>query len=89
VANKSGEYTPIMCNLPTGSYNNLSDAQADLDGYDVLTMPREFNLDSSTGYLICRMTIRKTGGNWTHKGTTDLRGQTPATATGGAEWSSK
>ena len=84
VGNKTGEYAPIMCNLPIGSYNNLSDAQADLDGYDIFTLPREFNLDSSTGFLICRITVRKAGGNWTHKGTVDLRGQTPATATGGA-----
>jgi hypothetical protein len=80
VANKSGEYTPIMCNLPTGSYNNVSDARADLDGYDVLSIPSAFNTESSTGFLICRITLR----NLLHLGTIDLRGQTPATASGGA-----
>lgn len=84
VGNKTGEYSPIMCNLPTGSYNNQSNAEADLDGNDVLTMPREFNLESSTGFLICRMTFKNTNGNWSHKSTVDLRGQTPQTATGGA-----
>jgi hypothetical protein len=84
VANKGGEYAPVMCNLPNGSYNNLADAQGDVDGYDVLTMPREFNLESSTGFLICRMTLRQSSGTWVHHSTVDLRGQTPATATGGA-----
>ena len=84
VGNKTGEYAPIMCNLPTGSYNTLSAAQADLDGYDVLTMPREFNLESSTGFLIARVTVRQSGGTWTYHSTVDLRGQTPQTATGGA-----
>ena len=84
VGNKTGEYAPIMCNLPDGSYNTLSDAQADVDGHDVLTMPREFNLESSTGFLIVRMTVRQSGGTWVHHAQVDLRGQTPSTASGGA-----
>jgi len=84
VANKSGEYGPVMVNLPTGSYANQANAERDVDGFDVLTMPREFNLESSTGFLIARMTFQITAGNWSHKSTIDLRGQTPSTATGGA-----
>ena len=52
-----------MVNLPNGTYNNLTDAQNDTSGYDVLTIPREFNIESSTGFLIARVTVRKTGGS--------------------------
>ena len=79
VANKGGEYAPMMCNLPGGSYTTLAGAQADTSGYDVLTIPHAFNKDSSTGYLICRVTMR----NLLHLGTVDLRGATPSTVTGG------
>lgn len=84
VANKTGQYNPVMVNIPTGSYNVLADAQNDVSGYDVFDIPREFNLDSSTGFLICRLTFRKLGGTWVYQSTVDLRGQTPLTATGGA-----
>jgi len=87
VANKTGEYSPLMLNLPNGSYTNKANAEGDVDGYDVLTMPREFNLESSTGFLIARITIRDTA-TWTYGSYVDLRGQTPATATGGASGTS-
>jgi hypothetical protein len=84
VANKTGEYTAVMCNLPDGSYANQTSAENDMQGYDVFTMPREFNLESSTGFLIARLTMRNNAGNWTHISTVDLRGSTPSVATGGA-----
>jgi hypothetical protein len=83
VANKGGEYSPVFANLPTGSYNNLSDAQGDVDGYDVYDIPHEFAQDSSTGFLICRITFKKTGGTWAYQSTVDLRGVKPTTVTGG------
>jgi len=75
VGNKSGEYSPIMCKLPSGKYVSAVSAKNDVDGYDDLTMPREFGLDSSTGVPICRMTLRWTGGTstLTHISTLDLR----------------
>ena len=83
VVNKSGEYTPAMLNLPTGSYNKESDANADISGYDVLTMPAAFNTDSSTGFLIARVTMELSGGTWAVKSTVDLRGSTPQSVVGG------
>jgi hypothetical protein len=86
VANKSGEYGPILMNLPNGSYSAESDATADVSGFDVFTIPREFNLESSTGFLICRTTLKHSpagGGTWTHVATTDLRGANPITAGSG------
>jgi len=77
VGNKTGEYTPLMAQLPNGSYSTQTSAENDVDGYDVLSMPRQFAIDSSTGVPICRMTLRWTGGlgTLTHISTKDLRGQ--------------
>ena len=83
VANKSGEYSPLLVNLPTGSYNNLSDAQGDVSGYDVFDLPRAFNKESSTAFLIARLTFRSTGGTWVYQSTVDLRGTSPTNVTGG------
>lgn len=75
VANKTGEYSPVMAKLPSGSYSSKISAENDVDSLDDLTMPREFALDSSTGVRLCRMTMRYTGGFTTlnHISTTDLR----------------
>lgn len=83
VANKAGEFHQVMINLPSGFYNTLSGAREDADGHDNFTMPREFNLDSSNGFLIARLTLRKLSSSWTLHQTVDLRGTTPQTATGG------
>jgi hypothetical protein len=83
-ANKSGEYDPLLVLIPNGSYNNLSDATNDVSGYDVLDLPRQFTLDSGTGFLICRLTFRSTGGTWVHQATKDLRGTFPSSVSGGS-----
>jgi len=85
VVNKSGEFGPLMVNLPTGSYNNQSDAQNDVDGEDVFTIPAPFATESTTGFLIARITLRHqnaSGGTWTHVGTVDIRGLDPQVAKG-------
>ncbi len=84
VVNKTGEFDSIICNLPGGTYNTLSQAENDASGFDDFSIPREFSIDSGTGFLICRMTIQNVVGSWTHISTTDLRGTTPSSATGGA-----
>jgi len=73
VGNKGGTHSPMMCQVPNGSYSTQTAAENDVDGYDNLAMPREFALDSSTGVPICRMTLRWSGANLTHISTTDLR----------------
>ncbi len=83
VGNKGGEYSPILVNIPGGSYNSLSGAQGDIDGHDVFDIPREFVLESSTAVLVCRLTFRKTGGTWAYQSTVNLRGKNPTTASGG------
>jgi hypothetical protein len=86
VANKTSEYTPMMINMPSGSYNTLAGALADSSGYDNYSIPREFRQESTTGYLVCRMTIRNNtagGGTFTLEDTVDLRGDTPRTVGSG------
>jgi len=83
VANKNGEHESIMINLPSGFYNGQSSAENDISGYDDFTIPREFSIDSSVGFLIARITIQM-GTTWTHVSEVDLRGTSPQTASGGA-----
>jgi len=84
VANKTGEYAPLMCNLPTGSYATETSANNDATGYTVTTIPSEFTSESCTGFLICKVTCHQNpSGTWTLGDTTDLRGSIPATAAGG------
>ena len=83
VVNKTGEYSPVMVNIPTGRYNNAKDAQGDVDGYDIYSIPRQFSRESSTGFLVARLTFRKVGGTWVYQSTVDLRGTTPSIVTGG------
>ena len=81
VANKSGELSSLMVNLPGGFYTLQSDAEVDSNGHDVYDIPREFNIESGTAFLIARVTFQM-GSTWDHISTVDLRGLTPATASG-------
>ena len=85
VGNKSNQYHPVMINLPSCYYTQQADAESDVDGCDDLTMPREFTVESSTGFLIARLTIKYgAGGSWVLESTTDLRGQNQFSAGGGS-----
>ncbi|KKN26531.1 hypothetical protein LCGC14_0873580 [marine sediment metagenome] len=84
VANETGTFTPTVINLPSGQYTSQADAENDVLGFDDFTIPREFLNDSSTGFLICRLTIQHKNTTWQYKSTTDLRGTSPQTASGGA-----
>ena len=83
VANKTGEYEPTMINLPSGGYTTQGNAETDADGYANFSIPRQFGLDSSTGFLIAKITVRRTASTWTYGSYVDLRGQTPTSVTGG------
>ena len=85
-ANKTGEYSPMVINLPSGFYNSQSAAENDTSGYDDFDVPREFNRESSTGFMIARITcqMKTGGGTWVVASTVDLRGTTPQIASGGA-----
>ena len=84
VANKGGEYDPLMVNMPTGTYNQLSAAQSDLERYTVLDIPRSYVIESSTGFLIAAITVHETGGTWEFESWVDLRHERPSTVVGGA-----
>ena len=82
VANKTGETSHLMCNLPNGSYNTEADAVADANGYSNYTIPVQFK---GVGFLVARFTIKKATNVWTYNsgvGYQDLRGFIPNTTAG-------
>ena len=68
--------------MPTDVYSNVADAQADISSTAVFDIPREFNTESSTGYLIAKITFQKKSGTWNNLGWTDLRGSSARSAAG-------
>jgi len=83
VVNEDTGDCKLMCNLPTGSYNNQSSLVADPDKYTVYTIPQDF---VGVGFLIAELQLREqsaSGGTWTEIDTIDLRGQLPSKAAGG------
>ena len=77
--NKTGEHEPLGVKLPSGSYTSLTDAQNDVLGYDDFSLPVSFKTNA---LMICRLTFQMKA-TWVYHSTTDLRGSTPSTATGG------
>lgn len=84
VANKEGTYEPDMINLPAGFYNTQASAEQDISGFDNFDIPREFDLDSSTGFPIVRLTVQKQAGTWAFGAAVDLRRGDILGARGGA-----
>jgi len=83
VANKTGQYAPLMVNLPTGSYSTFAAAENDSSHYTVTSIPTEFVHQSTTGFLICKLTCKQTPtGTWTLHATEDLRGLSAGAAAG-------
>ena len=82
VANKTGEHSHIMLNLPTDSYAfiNTDSAIADPNNFSVYTIPVEFK---GTGFLIARFTLTLKNNAWVLVDTEDLRGSIPNTTAGG------
>jgi hypothetical protein len=84
IANKSGETSHIMFNLPTGSYPKNSPELAVSDAYNhsVYDIPKIFQ---GVGFLIARHTwvLDAAGTGWTLHETEDLRGKIPNTTAGG------
>lgn len=82
LANKSGEASHLMLNLPSGSYSFISpsDAVADADNKSDYTIPSIFN---GNGFLIARYTLTYKNDVWTLEDTEDLRGKIPNTSAGG------
>ena len=73
----------LFVNLPSGSYNKLSDALADVSGFTVFDIPSDFR---GLAFLVTRITLRHQaagGGTWTSERETDLRGQVPNIVAGG------
>ena len=82
IANKTGEESHVMINLPSAGYNSEADAIADADGYANYNIPDIFK---GVGFLIARFTIRVSGSTFTYNGGSayqDLRGFFPNNTAG-------
>jgi hypothetical protein len=82
VANKTGEPSHLMANMPTDTYSKTAPDSAVTDalGYSVYDIPTKFN---GTGFLIWRYTFVNNGGTISLYDSEDLRGKTPNTTAGG------
>jgi ribosomal protein L27 len=83
VANKTGDGDWVMINLPSGFYSLVTSAINDEFDYDDYNFPREFDIESGTAFLICRVTFQMGTTGWTWIQTEDLRGLSPNKAAGG------
>lgn len=77
--NKTGEPTLMLLNLPSGVYGSLAGAQGDSNHYADYSIPVEYNLESSTGFLVAEFIIKKGASDYTLEDTIDLRGRKPET----------
>ena len=84
VANKSDTYSPIFAKIADGSYNTLTAAEQDIDGYDNFALPDAITTKSSNGFWIARIVYRKAGGTWVFQSWSDLRRSTIANVSGAA-----
>lgn len=82
VSNKSGTHSPMMLDTPSGQYNTASDADIDVEGYADFSIPVEFSLESTTGFLVASFVCKHTATAMEIVTTIDQRGRTPATAGG-------
>lgn len=82
ISNKSGELDYIVINLPSGSYATQAKALEDANEYTDFLIPREFNIDSTTGFLIAAVVVKKAT-TWSFGSTKDLRGINDAIAVAG------
>jgi hypothetical protein len=83
VVSESAADCKLMCNLPSGSYNNQTDLVQDLSGFADFSIPDDYK---GTGFLIAQLQLRHQvsgNGTWTEIDLIDLRGQFPGTTAGG------
>ncbi|GAJ08425.1 unnamed protein product, partial [marine sediment metagenome] len=83
VANKSGEASHIMANMPLGTYSkNFPEYSViDASANSVYTIPKSFQ---GVGFLMARLTFVNSGGTWSLYDNQDLRGTYPNTTAGGS-----
>jgi hypothetical protein len=79
VVNSDGD-GQILVNLPSGSYNSIANADADLSGYADFSLPAEFK---GVGFLVASCVFRLSGGVQTAEPLLDLRGAAIGTISGG------
>lgn len=74
----------VFINLPSGSYNNQSSLESDMDAFANYTIPGDY---TGTGFLISEWKLRhqvSSGGTWTSIDEIDLRGLFPSVSVTGS-----
>ncbi len=79
VANKTGTVSPMLLKLPSNQYNTQADAETDVEGFADFSIPDEFIIQSSTGFLDAAFVCKHTATAMELQSTVDLRGQSPVT----------
>ena len=77
VVSEGAAESKIFINLPSGSYNNASSLQADINNYATFILPASYK---GTAFLIGQWDLRHSvagSGTWTSIEEIDLRGQLP------------
>lgn len=83
IGNKEGELDYIVINLPSGSYTTEAKATEDANNYTDFAIPRQYSIESSTGFLICEIVVKQST-TWSYGSTKNLRGLSSAVAVAGA-----
>lgn len=74
IGNKEGELDFIVINLPSGSYTTQAKTKEDANNYTDYVIPRQYSIESSTGFLICEIVVKQQA-TWSYGFTKDLRGR--------------
>lgn len=82
-ANEEDSPSPLMLNLPEGEYNSAADASKDVNGVSNFSIPREYRLESSVGFLVATFVCKHTTSAMEIQITNDLRGEDPTHVGGG------
>lgn len=83
IGNKEGELDFIVINLPNSSYTTEAKATEDKNKSADYVIPRQYSIESSTGFLICEIVVKQQT-TWDYGSTKDLRGLASASAVAGA-----
>ncbi len=83
IGNKEGELDFIVINLPSASYTTEAKATEDKNNYTDYGIPRQYSIESSTGFLICEIVVKQQT-TWDYGSTKNLRGLSSASAVAGA-----
>ena len=81
IGNKEGELDFIVINLPNSSYTTEAKATEDKNNSADYDIPRQYSIESSTGFLICEIVVKQQT-TWDYGSTKNLRGRSSSEVSG-------